>query len=311
MKMNKLTGRLMLALAGTLSSISVYSAPISWDSNAPFTGEADLDVTGNIVWAVNAGQDFLGGQGMVTINGVLVDFEDVNLDYAVFSSSFFGEIIDHLPGENTSITFDVTTRRHPVALGTNDASLIQSCIDDAAAQVPAEDPQPWCREYDANTGNEDLDSFLSSSVFTDGRDSVADVAGGGPGPVSQLNMQLRGLTPGNSYKIQLIADTSRADGLFSLNDGEGNTQPNFNSVQSDGTGPSLAVGTFTADGTEQAVNVVLEGNRNPGISLAILTEAGAAPVAANVPFPAAFLWIGAAVIGLLGIHVRRQKKVVN
>ena len=295
-----------LPLSALMVGNALQAAPITWGAAAPFTAESDIDTAGNIVWAVNAGQDFLGGMGLVTINGVLVDFEDVNLEYATFNSDFFGVIEDHLPGENTSITFDVTTRRHPVALGTNDASLVGACAD-LVNEVPPEDPQS-CREFDANTGNETLDSFLASSIFTDGRDSVSDVIGGGPGPVSQLNMQLRGLTPGTQYQIQLIADTSRLDGFFSLNDGEGNALPNFNSVQSDGTGPTVATGTFTADATEQAVNVVLEGNRNPGISMAILTDlTNQPPEETNVPFPTAGLGVMAIALSYLGFRTRNRK----
>ena len=311
-----LRSALLIATACSAISSHVIAAPITWGTVTTLTGESDINLSGNIVWAVNAGQDFLGGGGLLTIGADSVAFEDVNLDYNTFSSNTFGPIVDHIVGENTSITFDVTTRRDFIelddmgnpttgvaemrALGTNDVDLIFDPIVDCGG--------PTCRVYDANTGNETLDSFLASSVFTDGRDSVADVVGGGPGPVSALNMQLRGLIAGHTYTIQLVATTARLDGTQTLGDGEGNFATGFDSPTTGGSGPAVVTGTFTADAGTQAVNVILEGNRNPGISLAILTDNAAAPPEANVPFPAIGLATMAALLAFVGI--RRKNKIL-
>ncbi len=272
--MNKRNKVLAMAIAATMSAAS-QAAMISWGSIGTLSSDSDIDLSGSVQWAVNAGQDFLGGGGLVVIDGNAQAFEDVNLDYSVFGSSFFAEIDDHLPGENTSITFGVTTSRHPVALGTNDASLVGSCAGDQT-----------CRTYDADTGNE---TFVSSSVFADAR-----TAG------EALNMTLRGLVAGNTYNIQLVATTAREDVFQSLEDGTGNILSGFNGVSSLGAGPSFVTGTFTADASTQDLNVILDAGRNPGISLAVLTEVTAVPV------PAAAWLFGSALLGLWGARRRER-----
>lgn len=259
-------------------STAVSAASVSWSGISNFSAETDIDITGNVVWAINAGQDFLGGGGLVTIGGDTQAFEDVNLDYSVFGSSFFAEIADHKPGENTSATFGVTNSRHPIALGTNDASLVGSCAGDQT-----------CRTYDANSGNETLDSFLSSSVFADAR-TVGD----------ELNMLLRGLIVGESYEIQLVATTAREDVLGSVSDGNGNVATGFNGITSGGTGPAIITGSFIADASTQTVDVILDGGRNPGISLAVLSQTTVVPV------PAAAWLFGSALAGLA--TVRRKQR---
>ena len=256
------------------------AATVNWGTVSTFTTDTDIDLSGPVVWAVNAGQDFLGGGGALTIDGNSANFEDVNLDYSVFGSDFFAEINDHLPGSGASIEFDVTNTRHPIALGTNDASLVGACAGDET-----------CRTYDANSGNAVLDSFLASSVFADAR-TVGD----------ELNMVLNGLVIGQTYSIQLVSNTSRLDVFQSLDDGTGNILSGFNGALSDGTGPSIVTGLFIADATSQTIDVILDAGRNPGVSLAVLSEATV------VPIPAAAWLFGSA---LCGLSILRRKKITR
>jgi hypothetical protein len=169
-----------------------------------------------------------------------------------FPFESFGDAIDHLSGGTENVTYSTTAwRTVPNPQVTFDGDL----SDD------------FNRNYTVSTGNNELDILLNSQVFFDGR-SIGS---------SALNISLNNLTPGITYQVQVIgAAHSSNPTAVTLDDGLGNSVAGlsgFADLDNDTNSHVTSVlGTFTADATSQAINAVLEDNRNSGISGLIVTQ---------------------------------------
>lgn len=261
---------LMSALLIGLITTAVQAAGINWGSPFELVSDADIDLTYPVVYAHNAG-DLTGNPNVLDytppavpltadIAGQPLAFDHVEAIYGVdasfgqlgFPFESFGDAIDHLPGGGENVTYSTTDwRTVPNPQVTFDGDL----SDD------------FNRNYTISTGNNELDILLNSQVFFDGR-SIGS---------SALNISLNNLTPGVTYQVQVIgAANSSNPTTVTLDDGLGNSVAGlsgFADLDSDTNSHVTSVlGTFTADSTSQAINAVLEDNRNSGISGLILTQ---------------------------------------
>ena len=286
--------QLTLTLLAIFSTTAVQAAPITWGSAFELVDEFDIDLSfGQVVYAVNGG-DNTGNEPLmlaplpstltVNVGSTPIDFEGIEAVYGAAASfgqlgfpfESFGDAIDHIPSTGGNVTFTTTDHRTvPNPQVTFDKDLADPIHNLGS------------RTYNVGTGNANLDSLLASQVFVDSR-----AIGSGA-----LNLSLNNLNPGQEYQIQLIGPAANSGRISAaiVNDGEGNSVGDlhgFLDLDND-LAPHVTsvIGTFTADNTSQAINVVLDLERNTGISGLILTT--------NIPEPtSAFLALSALMCGL-------------
>ena len=286
----------LTAILLMLMPAMVGAAPISWLPAFELVSDSDIDLSfGPVVYAVNGG-DNTGNEAFmtttlpsirtVTVGGTPISFEGIEAAYGAntqfgmmgFIFETFGDATDHISSTGGNVTFSTTATRT--------VASPQVSFDLADA------PSLGARTYNVGAGNADLDAILASQVFFDGR-TVGS---------SALNISLNNLTPGQQYQLQLIGPASQPPSRVSqatVDDGLGNSAIGLAGLL-DLDNDTVAhvtslIGTFTADGPSQAVNVVLAADRNSGISGLILT---------TVPEPSAALLAAAAAVG--GVARRRR-----
>lgn len=295
------TNKQMLAavLATLAAPVLTSAAPVSWQTAFEVDQKADIRVDGRaVVYAVNGGDNngytpnetpSAGSPLNVTVGGQPIAFEGLGGLYgptSTFLDITFGDLVDHLPNANTNVTFGVSNTRNGTAKVAN------------VSYAPTTGTPVYMPTVDS-----DLDTLLNSMVWADGRATS--------GNVTALNIVLNNLSVGTAYQVQLIgaADSrspragtiERSLNTAAVNDGLGNSVNNLSAYQDvDGDGQfhvTSVLGTFTADGTSQALNVVLTNGRNPGISALLLTTA--------VPEPTT---IGAAIMAAGVMALRRRSR---
>ena len=239
--------RLLLAIAFLVgATAATNAADISWSAAFEIETDADVDVSKNIVRAVNVVSPDVG-EVEVEFPGITVEFEpehtfefNPDLDEEFFSTG-------HVTGDGT----------------------FYSGQDEALT-----------------TDNLDLDRVLDSHGW----------AGGGPGGAIAV-LELQDLEVGQAYQIQLIGAADDRDCCeyrqMEIWDDSGEPVPDMNGEelwfgrsndfdQDDERGPGSVFGFFTADATEQRINLVGTadfddgndqfGNGNdPGLSAYILS----------------------------------------
>jgi hypothetical protein len=275
-----------------LSATVVSAAPVQWGAPFELKSASDLNLNFPVLYAVNAGDttnnaNIVSGPVpadplVVTVGGRSVAFEGVEAVYGADASfnnpafQSFGDAITHRAGQNYNVTFGTSNHRT--------TALPQVSVDKQPTTLAVEG-----RVYGISTGNDSLDVILNSQVFVDGR---------GIGS-SALNIFLNNLVSGREYQVQLIAAADSRTGanvpsVSTLSDGLGNVVTGFSGfadLDGDGQAHVLTVlGRFTADGSSQEINAVLEARRNNGVSAVIVSV---------IPEPTALgVMLGAALLGL-------------
>ncbi len=282
-------------VAGVALAASVASAgTITWGTPFELVSDADIDLTYPVVYALNAGDTtnnarILTGTApasplVATIGGKSVSFDGVEGKYGLDSAfgqlgfvfESFGDATSNLAGGSENVTFGVSTPRT--------VPLPQVSVDKDPTSLASEG-----RIYSTSTGNAELDTILNSQVFFDGR-SVG---------FSALNISLNNLSPGQQYQVQIVAAadsrpaSSSVPSVVTLNDGGGNSVAGLSGF-ADLDGDTIlhvtsVLGTFTADGTSQPINAVLQAQRNGGVSAIIVTAIPEPASLAGLALSASFL----------------------
>ena len=292
---------LLMTFLILVSSTKIYAAPITWGSPFEIVTDADLELSfGPVLYAINGGdydgpieeldpvsQSFPSPPTNLVVGSKTIPLEWTQVNTgpgSKFDSATFGEVIDHLPGDNQSVSLSTFTEREPEVLGDFDDALFDGLFvraDDVGGTVQLSATnriyQPDVAEPgNSLTGNTTLDSVLNSSIWTDGRTTG----------LSTLIVDLNLLEAGKDYQVQIVAnaDTREPRGTkqernvsaFTVNDDEGNSSAElgvFRDLDSDGfRHVNSLLGTFTADDVTQRINLVHAFGRNPGFSLLIVSE---------------------------------------
>ena len=291
-----------------LTSIG-HAAEIEWSQPFELVSDNDINLSfGPIVYAINGG-DNIGNANFIpeddlvmlsptktlTIGDTTIQFEGIDAIYGEeasfgqigFPFETFGDAVDHVPGDGSKVTFEIRNSRT--------VDIPQVSFDPLPASLfdPIE-----VRNYSVGTGNDELDSVLSSQLFMDSRSSLG--AGADDFSAGAIGISLNDLMEGTAYQVQIIggADDRQFDvdpavidpdymaestsnavsPIATLVDELGNRVEDLGSfldLDNDGDGHVTSVlGTFVADGTSQQIEMLLQRGRNVGLSAILLSEAG-------------------------------------